>query len=103
VPVLANSVARFSVGRLSDNELILFDESAEESWIIYPPRSRYDFLGDRRPTISSTVVEFHPWAPMAATVDHQLNARDGCLTHSAACPAHAAIQAAVDLGFDPFA
>ncbi len=100
--MLANPVTRFSVGRLSDNELILFDESAQESWIVYPPRSRYDFLGDRRPSASTTVVEFHPWRPMSPTVDHQLNAREGCLTHGADCPSNAAIQAAVDLGFDPF-
>ncbi len=100
--MLANAVPRFSIGRFSDNELILFDETAQESWIIYPPRSHYDFLGDRRPTTSSTVVEFHPWAPMSATVDHPLNARDACLTHGAACPANAAVQAAVELGFDPF-
>jgi hypothetical protein len=101
--VVEGAALRFSVGRFSDNELILFDEAAQESWIIYPPRSRYDFLQHRRPTKTSTVVEFHPWAPLSVPVDHQLNARDTCLVHGAACPANAAIQAAVDLGFDPFA
>jgi hypothetical protein len=94
---------RFTIGRFSPNELILFDESEQQSWIIYPPRSHYDFLDHRRPTARTTVVEFHPWAPLSVPVDHQLDARDACLIHGAACPANHAIQAAVALGFDPFA
>ena len=30
---------RFTIGRMTDNELIFFDEHAKESWIIYPPRA----------------------------------------------------------------
>ena len=93
---------RFDVGRYSDNELVLFDTERQESWIIYPPRSAYDFLGLRRPSPRVTVVEHHPWAPYSATRDHHVEARDACLLHGLRCPANAAVQAAVDLGFDPF-
>jgi hypothetical protein len=94
---------RFTVGRYSDNELVLFDEKAHESWIIYPPRSEYDFLARRRPSKSVTVVEHHPWAPFTVARDHHLRPRDACAVHGLECPANGAIQAAVDLGFDPFA
>ena len=94
---------RFSVGRYSNNELVLFDESEQESWIIYPPRSAYSFLERRRPSKSVTVVEYHPWAPFTVTRDHHVHASEACLTHGLECAANAAIQAAVDLGFDPFA
>jgi hypothetical protein len=94
---------RFTIGRYSDNELVLFDESAKESWIIYPPRSAYEFLDRRRPSRSVTIVEHHPWAPFSVTRDHHLQARDACAVHGLECPANQAIQAAVDLGFDPFA
>jgi hypothetical protein len=93
----------FTVGRYSDNELVLFDERASASWIVYPPRSAYDFLGRRRPATDVTLVEHHPWTPLFAPVDHHLHPRASCLLHGAACPANAAIQAAVDLGYDPFA
>jgi hypothetical protein len=91
-----------TIGRYSDNELVLFDEDAKESWIIYPPRSAYDFLPLRRASKTMTVVEHHPWAPFSVTVDHQLAAREACVVHGLACPTTRAIQAAVDLGFDPF-
>ena len=93
----------FQIGRYSNNELVLFDTDKQESWIIYPPRSAYDFLHLRRPSRTVTLVEHHPWAPFSATRDHHLRAADACLLHGLACPANAAIQAAVDLGFDPFA
>ena len=93
---------RFAIGRFSDNELILFDETEEESWIIYPPRSRYDFLPLRRPSSSVTLVEHHPWAPMSRPADHHLRAAEACLLHGLNCGAHAAVQAAVELGFNPF-
>jgi hypothetical protein len=91
-----------TIGRYSDNELVLFDEDAHESWIIYPPRSAYDFLPLRRASRSVTLVEHHPWAPFSQTRDHQLAARQACLVHGLECPANTAIQAAVELGFDPF-
>jgi hypothetical protein len=97
------SALRFTVGRYSDNELVLFDEAEHESWIIYPPRSQYDFLSQRRPSKAVTVVEHHPWAPFSRTRDHHLQPRDACALHGLECPANQAIQAAVELGFDPFA
>jgi hypothetical protein len=97
------SPPRFTIGRFSDNELVLFDEQQQESWIIYPPRSAYDFLPARRPAATVTVVEHHPWAPYAVPRDHHLRPADACLQHGLGCPANDAVQAAVDLGFDPFA
>ena len=92
----------FSVARRTDNELILFDEPAAESWIVYPPRSVYEFLGARRRATTTTVVEHHPWTAEVAPVDHPLDARDGCLVHGLQCRAQLAIAAAVRLGYDPF-
>jgi hypothetical protein len=93
---------RFDIGRFSDNELVLFDTAKQESWIIYPPRSAYDFLPLRRPSKTVTVVEHHPWAPLSVTEDHHVQARDACLLHGLDCQANVAVQAAVDFGFDPF-
>jgi hypothetical protein len=94
---------RFVIGRFSDNELVLFDEQRQESWIVYPPRSAYDFLPARRPAQTVTVVEHHPWAPFTRPRDHHVRAQDACLLHGLECNANQAVQAAVDLGFDPFA
>jgi hypothetical protein len=93
---------RFDIGRFSNNELVLFDSTRQESWIIYPPRSAYDFLKLRRPAKTVTVVEYHPWAPMSVTTDHHVQARDACAQHGLECEANVAVQAAVDFGFDPF-
>src|SRR5919202_4336650 len=93
---------KFEIGRYSNNELVLFDQARQESWIIYPPRSAYDFLELRRPSKAVTVVEHHPWAPLSVARDHHLRARDACLLHGLTCHANMAVQAAVDLGFDPF-
>lgn len=93
---------KYSIGRWSENELILFVEQQQESWILYPPRSNYDFINKRRPSGDTTVVEHHPWAPYSRTVEHPVQPRRGCLDHGLDCGAHAAIQAAVDCGFDPF-
>jgi hypothetical protein len=92
----------FSVARRTDNELILFDESASESWIVYPPRSAYEFLAPRRRSAGSTIVEHHPWTAAVAPVDHEVDARDGCLQHGLQCRAQFAITAAVRAGYDPF-
>jgi len=92
----------FSVARRTDNELILFDEPAAESWIVYPPRSVYEFLSGRRRSAATTVVEHHPWTADVAPVDHPLDAREGCLVHGLECRAQVAIGAAVRLGYDPF-
>jgi hypothetical protein len=94
---------RFVIGRFSDNELVLFDEQRQESWIVYPPRSAYDFLPARRPARTVTVVEHHPWAPFTKPRDHHVRVQDACLLHGLECTANEAVQAAVDLGFDPFA
>ena len=94
---------RFTVARRTDNELILFDDGASESWIVYPPRSGYEFLAVRRRSLASTIVEHHPWTAAVEPVDHVLDARDGCLVHGLHCQAQAAIMAAVRVGYDPFA
>jgi hypothetical protein len=93
---------RFTVARYSDNELVLFDTAAQESWIIYPPRSSYAFLRTRRASSRITVVEHHPWAPLSKIEDHHLRPEDACGLHGMQCEANEVIQAAVDLGFDPF-
>lgn len=87
-------------GRVCDNECILFDEARQLSWIVYPPRSAYDFL--QRPSKDTTIVEYHPWTPYAQPVHHALQPRIGCKEHGLDCGATLAIQAAVDLGWDPF-
>jgi len=92
----------FTVARRTDNELILFDEPVSESWIIYPPRSAYEFLPVRRRSIRTTIVEHHPWSAALDPVDHELDAREGCLQHGLNCPAQLAISAAVRFGYDPF-
>jgi hypothetical protein len=92
----------FSVARRTDNELILFDAAHSESWIVYPPRSGYDFLKARRRSSVTTIVEHHPWTASEPSVDHPLDARDGCLAHGLHCPAQFAITAAVRLDYDPF-
>src|SRR5262249_3884011 len=88
------------IGRWSDNELILFFGERRESWIVYPPRSAYDFV--RRPSRDAAVVEFHPWEPLTRPDQHPVRPRDGCVLHGLDCRASAAIQAAVNTGFDPF-
>ena len=97
----ADGAALLDVARLTDNELILFDRERRESWIIYPPRSKYDFL--RRPSAKTVLVEHRPWAPFSQIDEHHIEARDGCLEHGLACAAQAAIQAGLDVGWNPFA
>ena len=91
---------RFKIGRFSDNEFVLFDDAQRESWLIYPPRSRYDFV--RRRTRDTTLVVHHPWAPYSQQVEHAVRLQEGCGLHGLECAAQEAIQAAIDLGFDPF-
>ena len=94
---------QFTIGRFTDNELILFDEQARVSWIVYPPRSGYQFLRLRRASSSVTLVEHHPWEPLVEPRDHQVDPRDACLEHGPACAANQAIKAAVHIGYNPFA
>jgi len=96
------SAPNFSVARRTDNELILFDTAAAESWIVYPPRSVYEFLNARRRSAATTVVEHHPWTAALTPIDHPLDARAGCLVHGLQCRAQVAIATAVRLGYDPF-
>ena len=91
---------RFRIARWSDNELILFDDDARESWILYPPRSRYAFV--KRLVGDALIVEHRPWTPNCASAEHVVRAAEGCVRHGLTCKAHEAIQAAVDAGFDPF-
>src|SRR5438067_11151383 len=93
---------RFTVARYSNNGLVLFDTAAQESWIVYPPRSRYAFLRSRRASSRITVVEHHPWAPFAKVEDHHLRPEDACGLHGITCTANEVIQAATHLGFNPF-
>jgi hypothetical protein len=90
------------VGRRTNNELILFDDEQRESWIVYPPRSAYAFLGLRRSGPDVAVVEHHPWQPFAEPRDHLLDPRTACQTDGADCPARAAVEAAARLGYNPF-
>ncbi|MCC6174817.1 MAG: hypothetical protein IT305_05905 [Chloroflexi bacterium] len=91
---------RFDIARMNDNELILFDDRRKESWIVYPPRSRYDFL--ERPSATTVLVEHHPWAPYADVVVHAVDARTGCREHGLDCGAQAAIETSVQVGWNPF-
>ena len=92
---------RFTVKRRNDNELILFVDDRKESWIVYPPRSQYEFL--ERPTAATVLVEYHPWTPYSPTVMHEVEASTGCREHGLSCGASAAIQAGVRAGWNPFA
>jgi hypothetical protein len=91
---------RFKIARWSDNELVLFDDERRESWLVYPPRSRYEFL--RRQTRDTTLVVHHPWAAYSAETEHAVRLQEGCGQHGLECEAHEAVQAAIDLGFNPF-
>jgi hypothetical protein len=92
---------RFQIKRLNDNELILFVDDRRESWIVYPPRSQYEFRA--RPTTQTVLVEHHPWTPYSLIVIHEVDASTGCREHGLACGASAAIQAGVRVGWNPFA
>jgi len=92
----------FTIARRNDNEIILFDAPAAESWIVYPPRSAYAFLAVRRRSARTTIVEHHPWSAVVAAEDHPVDARDGCLVHGLECRAQSAIEAAARSGYDPF-
>ena len=91
---------RFDIGRMNDNELILFAEAERESWIIYPPRSLYAHV--RRPTSDSTVVEHRSWQPFSEPAEHVVRAAEGCAEHGLQCGALAAITAASEAGWNPF-
>ena len=95
-----DGVPRFDVARLIDNELVLFDRERRESWIVYPPRSAYEHL--RRPTPDTVLVEHHPWAPYSEIVLHRVRTSVGCEEHGLECTANEAIQAGVDVGWNPF-
>ena len=91
---------RFKIARWTDNELVLFDEERRESWLVYPPRSRYEFL--RRQTRDTTLVVCHAWAPYSPEVEHAIRLQEGCGQHGLECEAQEPTQAAIDTGFDPF-
>jgi hypothetical protein len=86
--------------RWNDNELIFFDDKKEESWIIYPPHSRYTFI--KRAMAGVTVVEHRPWDANKKVMEHAIRLQEGCTLHGMTCPAQAAIRAAIDVGFNPF-
>lgn len=92
---------RFKIARWSDNELVLFDDRQHESWLVYPPRSRYEFV-IRRQTRDTTLVVRHPWAAYSREEEHAVRLQEGCGQHGLDCAAQEALQAAIDLGFDPF-
>jgi hypothetical protein len=56
----------------------------------------------RRQTRDTTLVIHHPWAPYSRETEHAVRLQEGCGAHGMDCEAQAAIQAAVDTGFDPF-
>jgi hypothetical protein len=92
---------KFRLARWAPAELILFDDAAAESWILYPPRSHYArrqrIVGDQ------LVVENRTWSGQRDPEQHVVSPAAGCARHGIACKAQEAIQAAVDAGFDPFA
>jgi hypothetical protein len=90
----------FRIARWSDNELIFFDEKKQESWIIYPPRSRYTFVKRLVPGV--TVIEHRPWDSNRRADEHVIRMQEGCTEHGMECAAQQAIRAAIDVGFDPF-
>ena len=91
---------RGRLARWNDHELILFDDESRESWLIYPPRSRYQ--ASRRVLGQAVVVERRPWNPDARPDEHVLTPLEGCARHGMTCQAQDALQAAVDAGYDPF-
>ena len=91
---------RFKLARWNDDELILFDDAARESWILYPPRSRYN--ARRRLIAPALVVEHRSWSPERQPEEHVVTPAAGCARHGMTCQAQDAIQAAVDAGYDPF-
>jgi hypothetical protein len=91
---------RLTPSRINDNELILFDQQARESWIIYPPRSAYDHVERADP--GAAVVEHHPWAPLSEPVFHTLTPAQGCAEHGLECGAFAALKAGAELGWNAF-
>jgi hypothetical protein len=95
-----HSEKKYDIGRMNDNEFILFDETARESWIIYPPRSRYTHV--RRPTGDSTVVEHHPWEPLREPMFHVARLVEGCAEHGLECGAYLAVKKASEAGWDSF-
>ena len=96
----ADPPRHFQVRRRNDNEFILFVEDRKESWIVYPPRSQYEFL--ERPTSQTVLVEHHPWAPYTPVVIHEVDASTGCREHGLSCGASAAIQAGIRADWNPF-
>ena len=91
---------KFKIARWNAAELILFDDDARESWILYPPRSLY---ARRRSIVGEAlVVEHRPWTPHRDPEEHVVKVAEGCVRHGVTCRAQEAIQAAVDAGFDPF-
>ena len=100
-PPLGTAYRGLAIARWNDNELIFFDHEARESWIIYPPRTSYSFA--KRVMAGSTLVERRLWSRMGGREEHVFTAAGGCARHGIECPAQAAIQAAVDSGFNPFA
>ncbi|MBI4499154.1 MAG: hypothetical protein HY689_14790 [Chloroflexi bacterium] len=98
---LAAVALRLRPARMNDNELVFFDHQRHESWILYPPRSRYTFLN--RPLPNLLIVEHRPWTTSVPTKQHLIRLPEGCVEHGIACAAQAAIRAAAALGWDPFA
>ena len=86
--------------RVNDNELIFFDYAARESWILYPPRSRY--LPEKRLLSGQTLVERRPWSVTAVVEQHVVSVAEGCAAHGINCEAQRAVQATVDVGWNPF-
>ena len=95
------SAPALTIVRWNDNELLFFDEERRESWIVFPPRTTYDFV--HRLVAGATLVERRRWAGIAPAEEHIFTAATGCAAHGVECAAQRAIQAAIDCGFNPFA
>ena len=66
---------RVRLARWNDHELILFDDAARESWLLYPPRSRYQ--ASRRVLGQALLVERRPWNPDASPDEHVVTPAEG--------------------------
>lgn len=91
---------QLTLARWNEHEIILFDHVRRESWLLYPPGSRY--AAARHVIERGTLVERRRWTPFAEPEEHLMTVSEGCTKHGFDCEAQKAIQAAIDFGWNPF-